>query len=113
MLSLLPSVSTVKLQELERRYGPVAPQHPTGARRRLRGWRIALMAGLAMLALGPLAPPVGAVRPGDLDPLLRALSIRPWWGDPPALALVGLDAERHSLDGLRGRVVILYFWATW
>ena len=91
----------------------MAPQHPTGPRPRLRGWRIALMAGLAMLALGPLAPPVGAVRPGDLDPLLRALSIRPWWGDPPAMALVGLDTERHSLDGLRGRVVLLYFWATW
>jgi hypothetical protein len=80
---------------------------------RLRGWRAAPIAALAMLSLALLTPPVDAIAPEDLDRLLLALSVRPWWGDPPALALVGLDGQRYSLDGLRGRVVLLYFWATW
>jgi hypothetical protein len=60
--------------------------------------------------------PAGSTESGslaDLDPLLRAMSVRPWWGDPPRLALAGLDGQRHFLDPLRGHVVLLYFWTTW
>jgi hypothetical protein len=51
--------------------------------------------------------------PVDLDPLLRAMSVRPWWGDPPPIALTGLDGRRYSLDPRSGHATILYFWATW
>jgi peroxiredoxin len=54
-----------------------------------------------------------AAPPADLDRLLRELSVRPAWGAPPPLVLAGLDGRRYGLDGLRGRVVLLYFWATW
>jgi hypothetical protein len=88
--------------------------HPrTPLRPRFRGWRIAEIAALATLTFGLLAPAADAVGPEELHPLLLALSVRPWWGDPPALAPAGLDGQRHSLDAVRGRVVLLYFWATW
>jgi peroxiredoxin len=54
-----------------------------------------------------------AESPADLDRLLRELSVRPVWGEPPGLVLSGLDGRRYALEGLRGRVVLLYFWATW
>jgi hypothetical protein len=85
----------------------------TEVRPRARRWRGAVMVVLTMFALGPLAPAADAVGPEELHPLLLALSVRPWWGDPPALAPAGLDGQRHSLDAVRGRVVLLYFWATW
>ncbi|MBI5233796.1 MAG: TlpA family protein disulfide reductase [Deltaproteobacteria bacterium] len=31
----------------------------------------------------------------------------------PAFDLVGEDGHRVSLDGLKGKVIILHFWATW
>lgn len=67
----------------------------------------------AVLTCGMFPPTLEAASPEDLDPLLRSLSIRPWWGDPPALTLPGLDGQRHALSELRGRAVLLYFWATW
>ena len=82
-------------------------------RQRPHGWRAALMLAAAVLGLALLAPPALAGSAADLDPLLRALSIRPWWGDPAPVAPVGLDGNRHSLDGLKGRAALLYFWATW
>jgi peroxiredoxin len=54
-----------------------------------------------------------AASPADLDRLLRELSVRPAWGEAPPLVLSGLDGRRYALDTLRGRVVLLYFWATW
>jgi peroxiredoxin len=80
-------------------------------------WCGASMLGAVVLVvvvgLGVLAGPVHADTPGELDPLLRALSVRPWWGDPPPLAPLGLDGQQRSLRALGGRVVLLYFWATW
>ena len=68
---------------------------------------------VAVLILALVAPATDAVAPEGLDPLLRALSIRPWWGDPPTLSLAGVDGQHHALGELRGKVVLLYFWATW
>jgi peroxiredoxin len=33
--------------------------------------------------------------------------------DAPGFALPDLDGRRLALTELRGRVVLLYFWATW
>lgn len=69
-----------------------------------------------MIALAAWSLPAATAHgasPADLDGLLRELSVRPAWGEPPPLALPGLDGRRHTLDALRGRVVLLYFWATW
>lgn len=80
-------------------------------------WRGAVAAVVALLvAVGAASLSgvrAGTPSPADLDPLLRALSVRPWWGDPPRLTLAALDGQPHSLDPLRGHVVLLYFWASW
>jgi peroxiredoxin len=76
-------------------------------------WRSAVAALVASLALGVVAAAGEVTSPADLDPLLRSLSIRPWWGDPPPLEVQALDGQRYSLARLRGRVALLYFWATW
>ena len=81
-----------------------------------RAWRAALavFASAVLLSLPSFAAAgAGAIAPADLDPLLRALSVRPWWGDPPPLGLVGLDGRRQALSDLKGHVALLYFWATW
>ena len=50
-----------------------------------------------------------------LEPLLAALNITPVPDHtPPPLTLVRLsDSKPLALAALRGRPVILYFWATW
>ena len=73
-------------------------------------WRSAALA-LAVVLLA--TTPAVAASADALEPLLRALSIRPWWGDPPTPAMTGLDGQRHSVAELKGRVALLYFWATW
>ena len=32
---------------------------------------------------------------------------------PPAFSLPGLDGTPQTLESLRGKVVMLFFWATW
>ncbi len=70
--------------------------------------RIVLLAGLlvaALLLLGSLA--IGFTR----DP---GIVTSPLVGRPaPAFALVALDGRQISLAGLRGRPVIVNFWASW
>jgi peroxiredoxin len=56
---------------------------------------------------------VAAAQPGSLEALLQDFGLRPLSGNPPAFTLLGLDGERHDLEGLKGRVGFLYFWATW
>ncbi len=50
-----------------------------------------------------------------LRPAVAAAVVRPWpEGRPvPPLDLVDLDGKRWRLDALKGRVVVLNFWATW
>jgi hypothetical protein len=76
-------------------------------------WRAALTWVVTAVLVSIPGLSAEGVGPADLDPLLRALSIRPWWGEPPPVALAGLDGQRHVLHGPKGQVVLLYFWATW
>lgn len=73
------------------------------------------------------APPCS--RGQSLERVLRALllvaltalpfpavsfELKEWSGGPtPALDLTGLDGRRFRLDDLRGKVVLVNFWATW
>jgi hypothetical protein len=74
----------------------------------------ALTAGVAVLLLaGLLAAAAGA--PLDFDvQLVHALGLTPITATPPPLALRRLSDNRTvALGELRGRPVLLYFWATW
>ena len=72
----------------------------------------ALTAGVAVLLLaGVLAAHAG----GPLDDrLVQGLQLTPTSATPPPLALRRLeDGRTIALGDLRGRPVLLYFWATW
>ena len=91
---------------------------PTGRpspRSRRKSWArhmaAAVLAAIAVVALAGAS--AEADSPSDLEGLLRALSIRPWWGEAPGVTLAALDGQRHSVTTMRGRAVLLYFWATW
>lgn len=49
------------------------------------------------------------------SPDFASLQIQPY--DPPkpapAFSLPGLDGTPQTLESLRGKVVLLFFWATW
>jgi hypothetical protein len=68
----------------------------------------------ALLAVGPLLL-LDAAWPAAPGPLLDALRLgRPASRlEAPAFALSTLGSEPVRLADLRGRVVLLYFWATW
>ena len=70
--------------------------------------RAAVLASAALLLLGAAWPPVPV-------PLLEALQLgRPTARlEAPTFELATLDSRSIRLADLRGRVVLLYFWATW
>ena len=72
----------------------------------------ALTAGLAGLLL---AGSVAAQADAPIDTrLVLALRLTPVSATPPALAMRRLaDGRTAALGELRGRPVLLYFWATW
>jgi peroxiredoxin len=75
--------------------------------------RAALALALVILAVSLPTAAADGTPPDILDPLLRNLSVRPVWGDPPPFSLSGLDGRTYSLVSVKGRALLLYFWATW
>jgi cytochrome oxidase Cu insertion factor (SCO1/SenC/PrrC family) len=70
---------------------------------------------LILLIAALVLPQAGPAAAGPLDELLAGLNLVPLRGAaPPGLTLERLaDGKRISLSDLRGRPVIVYFWATW
>ena len=70
--------------------------------------RTALAAALTMCMLATAAAAAAA-------PDYTAVQVQPY-PDPkaaPAFALPDLQGRTHRLDDLRGKVVMVFFWATW
>jgi len=69
---------------------------------------LAIALGLTLLAAAPAAS-------ATVDELAGALNLVPLHGaTPPSFALERLaDGKTISLSSLRGRPVLIYFWATW
>jgi cytochrome oxidase Cu insertion factor (SCO1/SenC/PrrC family) len=67
-----------------------------------------LVAGLLAAALGA-APALAA------GPDFEALQVQPYQPPKPApgFSLPDLDGKARSLADVRGKVVLLFFWATW
>ncbi|HEY3099520.1 MAG TPA: hypothetical protein VGL14_11460 [Methylomirabilota bacterium] len=68
-----------------------------------------VVAALTVVLLG-----VGSAGAAPLDELVAALNLIPLHGAAPPLALERLaDGKVVALPALRGRPVLVYFWATW
>jgi cytochrome oxidase Cu insertion factor (SCO1/SenC/PrrC family) len=78
---------------------------------------VAAVLGVSLLLAGSSAgggvSAVAAAPP--VEPLLGPLNIAPLIGrEPPPLVLARLaDGKKVTLSALRGRPVLVYFWATW
>jgi cytochrome oxidase Cu insertion factor (SCO1/SenC/PrrC family) len=67
---------------------------------------------LAIAILGTTA--TSAAAPSALDDLMMDMRITPLDREaPPPLAVTTLDGGRVTLADVRGRVALIYFWATW
>ena len=78
-----------------------------------RGRGIVLATLLALVLLGIATLPARAAA-ADLEDLLWDFQVAPLGGgDPPGFTLESLNGQKVSLGELRGRAVLLYFWATW
>ncbi|HEX7786128.1 MAG TPA: TlpA disulfide reductase family protein [Methylomirabilota bacterium] len=87
----------------------------------MRGWRgtaegeksghpIACLLG-ALLALLVVAAPATA---DDIDRLLRQMQLIALPGErPPTFTLARVDGGKSTLAEQQGKVVLIYFWATW
>jgi cytochrome oxidase Cu insertion factor (SCO1/SenC/PrrC family) len=75
-----------------------------------RRFALALLVGLAVVALAG-----GSAPAADKDKALEDLQLISLAGqDPPEFQLERLgDGKKLTLADLRGRPVLLYFWATW
>ena len=94
--------------------GSLFRRHVRALERRVRAegrWPRWRAIGLALAFLG-LA---GGVAPAaeSLDTLLRNFGAGVLSGEPATVALPDLEGQLVTLESQRGRVAMLYFWATW
>ena len=76
--------------------------------------RRAVLGLLLVLAPSCGGPPVSAVDRETVERALFDLQLAPLDGrTPPPIRLATLDGRHVSLTDFRGRVVLLYFWASW
>ena len=77
--------------------------------------RVARLAVPALVMLSAvLTAAASTLAAAPSEALLAELQLVPGGGaTPPALSLPDLDGRTVSLAGLRGQVVLVYFWATW
>ena len=69
---------------------------------------------LLAVALVGLALPFPAADAASIDTLLANFQMVALAGQrPPAVSLPTIDGQTVTLADLSGRVVLLYFWATW
>jgi thiol-disulfide isomerase/thioredoxin len=70
------------------------------------------LAGMALAVLCLPGVPVASAIAADLPPLSHSLA-RQAPKPAPALKLKGLDGQPYDLAQLKGKVVLINFWATW
>jgi cytochrome oxidase Cu insertion factor (SCO1/SenC/PrrC family) len=72
---------------------------------------LALFVAVLALVVSPIAP---AAQAKALDDLMMDLNIAPLEAQaPPPFTVTTLDGDRLTLADVKGRAVLVYFWATW